>query len=72
MEQAFWAAALDNVQVNGQGVQLAAKQAALDSGTSVIAMTTADAAAVNAVRQPSPPQRTAFICSWPKAQASTS
>ena len=49
VSRTLWAAGLDSLQVGERGVGIAAKQAALDTGTSVIALTQADARAVNAV-----------------------
>lgn len=49
VRQDFWAIGLDSIQVNGKKVPVSATRAAIDTGTTVIAMTDNDARALNAV-----------------------
>ena len=49
VNESFWTIVLDGIQVGGQNIPISATQAAVDSGTTIIAMTNADARAINAV-----------------------
>ncbi|KAK9836843.1 hypothetical protein WJX74_009345 [Apatococcus lobatus] len=49
VNESFWAIGMDSIQVNGQNVPISATTAAVDTGSTIIAMTDADARAINAV-----------------------